>query len=61
MVLYYHLKKEFEGRSDVNGHLVEKPTLKDKVYGIILTGVYSVLVVLFNTIYKEVALILSEL
>jgi len=61
MVLYYHLKKKFEGRKDVHGHLIENPTFKDKIYGIILTGIYSVLVVLFNIIYKEVAFILSEL
>lgn len=37
------------------------PTTSDKVYGVLLTGLYSVLVVVFNLIYHEVAIILTDL
>ena len=52
MVAYYHFKRQFEGIKDVNGHMVKLPTMKDKIYGVALTGVYSVLVVVFNIVYK---------
>jgi len=61
MVIYYWLKKRFEGITDVDGKIVKEPTNMDKVYSVLLTGVYSTLVVLFNVIYKEVAIILTEL
>ena len=61
MSLYYSLKKKFEGETDINGKIVKKPTLKDQIYGIILTGVYSFLVILFNIVYKEISVRLANL
>ena len=61
MVLYYHFKGDFEGVKDAAGNIVKLPTIKDKIYGVMLTGVYSVLVVVFNIVYKSVALMLTEL
>jgi hypothetical protein len=61
MILYYQIKTKFEGTIDANGNVIVEPTTSDKVYGILLTGAYSVLVVLFNVIYKYVAIILVNL
>ena len=51
----------FESKFDAMGEIIYLATQMDKIYGVLLTGLYSSLVVIFNIVYREVAVSLTEL
>ena len=44
-----------KGKRDEQGNIIEEPTPYDMKKGFVLTGVYSAVVMLFGTLYKELA------
>ena len=61
MVLYANISQRFKDRRDEHGEIIlPKKPLIYKVYGYLITGVYSVLVILFGLGYKKLAKKITE-
>jgi hypothetical protein len=55
MVFYSHVILSTKGTMDDLGNVIVAPTSTDSLLGNIYTGVYSLVVVVFGTLYKKIA------
>ena len=60
MFLYQRIGLQFKPQYYPDGKLKSMPTTKEKMYGYLCTTVYSIVVILFGTIYKKLSLYQTE-
>ena len=55
MVFYQNIIITTKGKMDEMGNIIEPPSETDSLMGNIYTTVYSIVVIVFGTLYKHIA------